>query len=139
MRAKRTAATMVKFSPAGEVAQLAASQWGLITTAQAASRGIPRSLLSGMAKSGSLERMDHGIYAVPSSVDELTALRAAWLALEPRRSAEERLRDLVSSGVVSHTSAAGLYRVGDLLDDEPEFTLTHRRQTRRHMRLHRFP
>lgn len=121
------------------ISRLAAGQWGLLTTAQAEREGVTRLQLSRLAAADILERVDRGVYATTSSSTDHRALRAAWLALDPTRTAEERLVDPIATGVASHTSAAGLHRLGDLLDDEPEITLPHRKQTRRGMRLHRLP
>lgn len=121
------------------VSHLAAGQWGLLTSAQAQREGVTRVQLGRLTEAGVLERVDHGVYAIASAPYEHRALRAAWLALDPARTAEERLVDPLVGGVVSHTSAADLHDLGDLLDDVPEFTLTERKQTRRDIRLHRGP
>jgi predicted transcriptional regulator of viral defense system len=123
----------------GEVAQLAAAQWGLVTTAQAHAVGLPRMLLSRMVASGELERVVHGVYATPSAAtDHLVELRALWLSLDPVRSAEERLRERCSTGVLSHATAASLHQIGDLLDTWVEVTLPSRYQGRRdRIRAHR--
>lgn len=55
----------------------------------------------------------------------LDPLRARWLSSRSWQPA------------VSHTSAAALHRLGDLLDDTPEITVRVRKQTRRGIRLHR--
>lgn len=120
-----------------KVSQLAAGQWGLLTSSQAKSRGITRLHLARLAEAGVLERVDNGVYATACSPDEYRALRAAWLVLDPTRTAEERLADPLVSGVVSHTSAAGLHGLGELLDDQPEITYPVRKQTRRDIRLHK--
>lgn len=118
--------------------QLAVGQWGLLTTAQAAREGITRLQLARLTDAGVLERLGRGVYATTSSADEHLGLRAAWLALDPARTAEERLKSPTNTGVVSHASAAGLHNLGDLLDDEHEFTLPQRKQTRRAgIRVHR--
>ena len=120
------------------VSRLAAGQWGLLTTAQAARDGITRLQLARLADAGVLERLGRGVYAATSSADEHLSLRAAWLALDPARTAEERLKTPTATGVVSHASAAGLHNLGDLLNDEHEFTLPQRKQTRREgVRVHR--
>jgi hypothetical protein len=119
------------------VSRLAAGQWGLLTAAQAERNDITRSQLSRLAEAGILERVERGVYAATSSTDQGRTLKAAWLALDPERTAEERLADPVRSGVISHTSAAGLHNLGDLLDDEPEITYPYRKQTRRGIRVHR--
>ena len=123
----------------GRVARLAATQWGLITTAQAVADGVPRILLSRMAASGELERIVYGVYATPSAAaDYLVELRALWLWLDPSRMAEERLRERWSSGVFSHATAAMLHEVGDILDAEVEITFPGRYQGRSdRIRAHR--
>ncbi|HEY0186595.1 MAG TPA: type IV toxin-antitoxin system AbiEi family antitoxin domain-containing protein [Cellulomonas sp.] len=121
------------------VSELAAGQWGLLTTAQAEREGLTRLQLVRLTDASVLERVDRGVYATASSPTEHRALRAAWLTLDPTRTAEERLADPIAAGVASHTSAAGLHRLGDLLDDEPELTLSRRKQSRRRIRLHRLP
>jgi len=125
-------------SVVARASQLAAGQWGLLTTAQAARESITRLQLARLADAGVLERLGRGVYATTSSADEHLSLRAAWLALDPTRTAEERLKDPITAGVVSHASAAGLHNLGDLLDDEHEVTLPQRKQTRREgIRVHR--
>ncbi|MDX2377622.1 type IV toxin-antitoxin system AbiEi family antitoxin domain-containing protein [Microbacterium sp. LRZ72] len=119
------------------VSELTARQWGLLTTAQAEAEGITRLQLARLAEAGVIERVERGIYAAPGVSDSHTPLRAAWLSLAPGMLAEERLTTPTASGVVSHTSAAALHKVGDLLDDEPEVTVPRRKQSRRGIRLHR--
>jgi len=121
-----------------ELADLAAEQWGLVTTAQARSVGVSPQAVARLTNHGALERMTHGVYRVtgapPSPLD---SLRAAWLALDPGRRASERLRDQAPA-VVSHRSAAAIHGLGDLEADELEFTSAERKQTRRpDIRIHR--
>lgn len=122
-----------------EVSALAATQWGLLTSAQAAAVGISRPQLARLTDRGVLERLTHGVYAATAlGYEPHRDLRAAWLALDPARGAEERLASAHTAAVVSHTSAAGLHKLGDLLDDVHEFTLAQRKQSRREgVRLHR--
>lgn len=122
---------------AARVSALAARQWGLLTTAQAEAEGVTRLQLARLADAGVIERVDRGIYAPPASIDEHTPLRSAWLSLAPRELAEDRLTDAAATGVISHSSAASLHGLGDLLDDEPEITVSGRKQSRRGIRLHR--
>lgn len=114
------------------LAEMSASQWGMVTTAQAAKRGIKRLDLSRLAQAGHFERIAHGVYrdaGVPT--DEFEGLRAAWLATDPSRSAEDRLHDLSSGIVVAGQSAASLHNIGDLPADRHEFSSPTRRQTQR--------
>lgn len=120
-----------------QVSQLAARQWGLLTTAQAGAEGVTRLQLGRLAAAGVIERLDRGIYGIPAAIDERTPMRVAWLTLDPVRFAEERLVDPIEAGVLSHTSAAALHGLGDLLDDEPELTVPGRKQSRRGIRMHR--
>lgn len=112
--------------------ELSASQWGMVTTAQAAAHGVPRLDLSRLCQFGHLERLAHGVYrdaGAPS--EEFGSLRAAWLAGDPSHTAEQRLRDLAGGVVVMGASAASLHGVGDLPADRHEFSTPVRRQTQR--------
>lgn len=132
-----TFAVMSATETTARLTEIAAGQWGMLTTAQAQAEGISRLQLSRLADAGVLERVSQGIYALPANVDARTDLRAAWLALDPKTMAEDRLEDPATSGVISHTSAASLHGLGDLLDDTPEITVASRKQSRRGTRLHR--
>ncbi|UNX54628.1 type IV toxin-antitoxin system AbiEi family antitoxin domain-containing protein [Georgenia sp. TF02-10] len=129
----------MRMSGLATLTELAAGQWGLVTTAQAHQAGISRMQLSRLVEAGILDRVAHGVYATPAVLgDELLGLRAAWIALQPRRAVVERLADPVRAGVVSHASAAQLHGLGDLLADEHELTLPTRYQsTRPGVRVHR--
>src|SRR5439155_21304682 len=125
-------------APLQRLRDLAEGQWGLVTLQQANITGVDSRALLRLAHGGLLERVAHGVYRVrgASEPDHL-ALRAAWLQLDPSRPAWQRLDD-PETGIVSHTSAASLYGVGDLRSDVHEFTVLNRRQTRRQdVRLHR--
>jgi len=114
-----------------DLADVAAEQWGLITTAQARAVGQSPQSVARLAVQGVLERLTHGVYRLAGTpADPRDDLRAAWLALSPDRTAGERLRDEPPE-VVSHRSAAHLLQLGDLAADVHEFTVTGRRQTRR--------
>ena len=120
------------------LADVAAEQWGLVTTAQARALGVSAQAVARLTNQGSLERMTHGVYRVsgapPEPVDEL---RAAWLTLDPSRRAAERVRS-AAPALVSHRSAASLHGLGDLDADLHEFTTPARKQSRRpDIRLHR--
>jgi hypothetical protein len=114
-----------------KIAAVAADQWGMITSAQAASVGVDARTLSRLAGTGELERLSHGIYRLagspPGPHDDL---RAAWLAIDPRRTAADRI-GAGPTEIVSHRSATILHEIGDLEADLLEFTTSTRRQTRR--------
>lgn len=120
------------------IRDVAEGQWGLVTLQQARGADVGWSGVTRLVEAGLLERVAHGVYRVRGAPEpDHLGLRAAWLQLDPGRPAWERLddRDLA---VVSHTSAASLYGVGDLRADVHEFTMPRRRQTRRaDVRIHR--
>lgn len=129
---------MIPDRPLARLAQIAEDQWGLVTTRQAEQVDVPWSSLVRMVADGRLERVATAVYRIrgAGAPDHLD-LRAAWLQQDPGRPAWQRIGD-PAVAVVSHTSAAALYGVGDLPTDVYEFTLPVRRQTRRpDVRLHR--
>ena len=120
------------------LAEVAARQWGLLTTRQSGLAGVSAQSVAKLADNGILERLSHGVYrlagAAPDPRDEL---RAAWLSLDPARTAGERLNDDPPE-VVSHRSAAAVLGYGDLDANRHEFTVATRRQSRRpEIRFHR--
>lgn len=115
-----------------EIAALSASQWGMVTSAQAAERGVTRLNLSRLAESGDLVRLAHGVYQDAGAPTGAYAdLRAAWLSTEPARLAGDRLKEGPRGVVVSGESAASLHDIGDLRANRHEFTSPVRRQTQR--------
>ncbi len=104
--------------------RVGSSQWGLVTTSQADVAGVSKMHLSRLAERGTLQRVRHGIYALPSAdAGPLQGLRAAWLATGSRPSGQQPL------AVVSGESAAAVHGLGDLLPSKYEFTSAVRRQT----------
>lgn len=121
------------------LADVASGQWGLITAPQAKTAGITYVRLTRMTQAGVLDRVAHGVYRIRlCPPDTLHELKAAWLALDPVRTADSRLSDGPAGAVVSHASAAALHRLGDLSAHRHEFTVPARKQSRRRdLRLHR--
>jgi hypothetical protein len=95
--------------------QVAAGQWGLLTTAQAEYEGVTRLQLARRTSIGVLERVDRGVYATTSSPTEHRALRAAWLELGPKRTAEERLATptAITPGTRTESNRASWATQGD--------------------------
>ncbi len=124
--------------PGQRLSAIAEEQWGLVTRRQATEAGIAPRSFARLVEDGRIERVAHGVYRVRgASEPDHVGLRAAWLQLDPGRPAWALLDD-PDVAVVSHTSAADLYGVGDLRADVHEFTIPVRRQSRRHdLRLHR--
>jgi predicted transcriptional regulator of viral defense system len=120
------------------VQDLASSQWGLLTTPQARSLGVTAAQLARFAEHGALVRLQHGLYVVAGvPFDRHRSLQAAWLALDPRVPAYERI-NTPGVPVVSHASAAELHGLGDIEADVLEFTVSSRKQSRREdVRIHR--
>lgn len=118
--------------------ELAEDQWGLLTRAQARSAGIPAATFARFIQRGILDRVAHGVYRLRGAGEpDHLQLRAAWLQLDPARPAWKRIDDQ-EGAVVSHTSAASLYGVGDLRPDIHEFIAPGRWQSRRKdVRVHR--
>lgn len=122
---------------ATRLAELAADQWGLVTSRQVAAIGVPKNTWQRLVARGDvLERVAHGVYRfrVMAQTDHL-GLRAAWLQLAPAVWAWDRTPEL---GVVTHRSAASVWGLGHLPPLAHEFTLSGRKQTRRpDVRIHR--
>lgn len=108
---------------------LGSAQWGLVTTSQARSAGLSNVQLARLTDQGTLARVRHGVYALPSAgTDPLQDLRAAWLAASRD---EEHV-------VVSGASAAAVHGLGDLVPSHHEFTAAGRRQSAQtDVRFHR--
>jgi hypothetical protein len=120
------------------IAAVGADQWGMVSTAQATAVGADARTLARLASMGELERLAHGIYRLaggpPGPHDDL---RAAWIGLNPGRTAADRIAASPTE-FVSHRSAAVLHGFGDLDADQLEFTTSVRRQSRRpDIRIHR--
>ena len=117
--------------------ELASSQWGMFTTAQAASEGVSRVQLGRMSGDGRIEPMARGTYRFASAGDtEHAGLKAAWLSLLPSKTAYERLKARPRDCVAASRTAAVL--LGDTeLHPEPYCFATGRgrRTTRADVRL----
>lgn len=113
------------------LADFAAGQWGMVTTAQARTLGVAPQQVARLAEQGTLDRVRYGVYRIaglaPHAADHV---RAVWLALDPQRTAGQRLLDDDPGGIVSHASAAELLGLGDLPADTVEVTVARRRQSR---------
>lgn len=122
-----------------ELAELAATQWGLITTAQATQLfGVDHLTLLSYTSAGHILRIRHGVYRLPDAAPHapgsvLDEIHAEWLALEPRRTLAERLYDTAPFGVISHHTAAwmqGLTPFTATAGEHHHLTLRYRRRGR---------
>lgn len=110
---------------------IAADQWGLITTKQAAAHGVSGVRLMRLTEAGLLERVSRSVYLVPAAgYPTHLEIKAAWLRLAPEKPAWQREAADPDSGVVSHTSACLLHELGDLPAGQVEITVPRRRVTR---------
>lgn len=111
--------------------ELAADQFGLVTSAQAADRGIDGKTLQRLRDANLVEQVGRGVYriagaATPSHLET----RIAWLRLDPERPAWERDGRGMRDGVVSHRSACLLHQLGDIPAPNVEMTVPKRLTTR---------
>ena len=89
--------------------ELAFGQWGMFTAAQAVSEGVSRVQLGRMSSDGRIEPMARGTYRFATAGDTgYVGLKAAWLSLQPNRTAHDRLRARPRDCVVAGRTAAVL-------------------------------
>lgn len=113
-----------------ELADLASGQWGLVTSAQAARRGVAPYHLTRLQKDGVISRVRHGVYVLGgASATWLEDVRAEWLATDPSRRLNERARD-EEQVVVADETAARIYGFGDFSSDGIRLSSPRREQTR---------
>ncbi|MEU8136527.1 type IV toxin-antitoxin system AbiEi family antitoxin domain-containing protein [Streptodolium elevatio] len=113
------------------VGELAAEQWGLVTTAQAQAAGVSRVNLTRLVDADLLRHAGRGVYQMagtaPTAHEEI---KVAWLRLDPGTPAWQRALGDARSGVVSHASACRLHHLGDIPADSVEISVPRRRTTR---------
>lgn len=115
-----------------QLSPLMATQWGLVTTAQAQHVGVSRSTLNKLETEGKLERLLKGVYRNTSAPSErFESIHAAWLSIYPQRTAEERLQDPIPDAVASSHTAAWLLGIGDIVPEPYCFSTPVRKQTQR--------
>ena len=117
------------------LSDLAESQQGYFTRAQAVREGVDDMDLQRGVRNGAVERLDHGVYRIAGAgYDPHQTLRVTWFRLTPERSPRERTSR--PHLWVSHRSAAALFDLGVIAADLPEFISDHRLQTRAEVRIH---
>lgn len=118
-------------SIARRIADIASSQWGMFTVAQARIHGVARANLAHRVRTGVLERTDHyGVYrltAVPTSA--LDDVRAAWLSTNPELLAPERTAVQRPDAVVASAAAAMVHGMGDVYPAPYRIIVPGRRQS----------
>lgn len=123
---------MVRKSDISELEQLAASQWGMFTTAQAQALGLRRNQISRMVDSMRVEPMCYGVYRFAAGDEPVHAgLKAAWLSVFPKETAAERLSKRPFDAVAAAGTAAAALGAGDFHMSPYTFITAGRRQTSR--------
>jgi len=113
------------------ISELAASQSGLFTSAQAQRFGVSRNVLSYMVATGKIERLEHGVYkaaGVPNTAFQ--GILAAWMSTDPKSMIYER-RYNWDGIVVGGRSAAAVMDIGDFFLSPYHFFTPERYNTRR--------
>ncbi|MCM2427992.1 type IV toxin-antitoxin system AbiEi family antitoxin domain-containing protein [Streptomyces sp. RKAG337] len=111
--------------------EIAADQWGLVTTAQAEVAGVSRVNLARLASVDLLHRAGRSVYQVSGATPTAhLAIKVAWLRLNPAIPAWQRDLGDEHSGVVSHASACQLHDLGDIPADAVQISVPRRRTTR---------
>ena len=123
------------------IARYARGQWGMVTSAQAVAAGVSYMQIKRMTEAGLLDKAGPGVYLMiggQAAAERNRAHKVAWLRLDPAVPGWERPLLGPNSAIVSHSSAAVLLRLGDLVVRDIEFTTTRRRTSRDPaVRLHR--
>lgn len=111
---------------------LGIDHWGLVTTSQARENGISRLWMQRLSERGIIQRLRHGIYALPSSrPGALQDIQAAWLSVTagaPFQTSE----NMPYRAVVSGATAAAVYEIGDLIPPYIEISVPQARMTKQH-------
>ena len=108
---------------------LASSQQGYFTRAQAALCSVDDAGLRRAVARGRLAAVARGIYRIPGAPEHRhEALYAAWMALSPTRTTWQRTVD--PDALVFGRSALAVYEIGDLKSIEHEFIVPRLRRTR---------
>lgn len=122
---------MQAVSVAQLIADIAAGQWGMVTTAQARKYGVARANLAHRLHAGALERTEHyGVYRLAgASTSPLDDLRAAWLSTNPETLASERTAAPRPDAVIASAAAAMVHGIGDVYPAPYRIIVPGRRQS----------
>jgi hypothetical protein len=105
----------------------------MVTSAQAVAAGVSYMQLKRMTDAGLLDRAGPGVYLMiggQAAAERNKAHKVAWLRLDPAVPVWDRPLLGRNGAVVSHSSAAVLLRLGDLVVRDVEFITTRRRTSR---------
>ena len=120
------------------VFELASSQWGLFTTAQALAAGASRTQLSRLAARGRIEPASYGTWRLADGEETpRSAVKAAWLSLFPKETAYDRLRARPRDAVVAGRTAACMHGDTELHESPYAFAVVDgKRSARKDIELH---
>jgi predicted transcriptional regulator of viral defense system len=118
-------------SVAQRIADIAAGQWGMITTAQARVHGVARANLAHRVRTGELERTEHyGVYRLASAASSpLDDLRAAWMSTKPELLAMERTATPRPDAILASAAAAHVHGMSDVYPAPYRVIASGRRQS----------
>ena len=103
---------MTKTGNIESLIELASSQWGLFTSAQALGTGVSRTQLSRMVADGRVEPTSYATYRLTAGEETShCGVKSAWLSLFPKATAHERLKARPRDAIVACRTAA--YMHGD--------------------------
>jgi len=124
-----------------QVFELASSQWGLFTTAQALAAGASRTQLSRLAANGRIESTSYGVYRMADGEEtQHAATKAAWLSIFPKETAYDRLRSRPRDAIVTGRTAACLHGDTELRESPFTFAVSSSKRTaRKDIELHPWP
>ena len=112
------------------VFELASSQWGLFTTAQALATGASRTQLSRLVARGRIEPASYGVWRLADGEETPhAAVKAAWLSLYPRQTAYDRLRERPRDAVVAGRTAACMHDDAGFYESPFSFDVTSPKRT----------
>lgn len=124
-----------------QVVELATSQWGLFTSAQALTVGASRTQLSRMAANRRIDPVSYGVYRLAEGEETShVAVKAAWLSLFPKETAYDRLRARPRDAVVTGRTAACMHGDTELYESPFTFAVASSKRTaRKDVELHPWP
>lgn len=123
---------MKKSSAITDLELLAASQWGMFTTAQAQQLGVQRNQISRMVDALRIESVCYGVYRfIAGNEPSFPGLKAAWLSAFPKKTAAARFSEKPYDAVAAGRTAAYALNAGDFQPSPYTFITQQRKQTSR--------
>ena len=115
-----------------DLESLAASQWGMFTTAQARRLGVRPNQVARMVGANQAEAICYGVYRFCMDAEPaLVEVKAAWLSVYPALTVHERMTKRPHDAVLAGRTAAYALGAGDFLGSPYTFAVARRKQTSR--------